>query len=384
MRMPDPIDVSLSGKAAGFSRLTPAPLLFMAAAGRGKALALACRKTARVVLPALVVLAMLSRQVLAGENSAVPLPDTISPEAKTVIEFLEGAGLKQLAAPAPDDLPGWQALHAGQEKALEEPNRVVLERTGGTVATARIGGVPVLDVRPKGWTEDNRVVVYIHGGAFTLFSARSMAGMAALVAQASGLRVVSVDYTNPPAVHWDTVQAQVSAVLRAIVADGTPMNRIALFGDSAGGNLAMRAVINLRDEGVAMPAAVLLFSPWSDLSNSGDTAITLADADPTLSYEGLLGASARAYAGTLDLKDPRVSPLYGDFSGGFPPTMIQDGTRTILLSTSVRTYRVLKAAKVDVVIDLYEGMWHVFQGAHAPEAREALASAGAFLRSHLK
>ena len=166
------------------------------------------------------------------------------------------------------------------------------------------------------------------------------------------------------------------AAFASVVCD---TERIAIFT-----SLALADCDSVAEAMLAMPAAVLLFSPWSDLSNSGDTGITLADADPTLSYEGLLGASARAYAGTLDLKDPRVSPLYGDFSGGFPPTMIQDGTRTILLSTSVRTYRVLKAAKVDVVIDLYEGMWHVFQGAHAPEAREALASAGAFLRSHLK
>ena len=129
---------------------------------------------------------------------------------------------------------------------------------------------------------------------------------------------------------------------------------------------------------------MLLFSPWADLTNTGDTAITLADADPTLSYAGFLKNSALAYAGGLDLKDPRVSPFYADFTKGFPPTMIQDGTRTILLSDSVRMYRALKAAKQDAVIDLYEGMWHVFQGAPAPEATEALSSAGDFIRQHVK
>jgi acetyl esterase/lipase len=247
-----------------------------------------------------------------------------------------------------------------------------------------IGGVPVLDIRPKGWTDDGRVIVYIHGGAFTLFSARSMAGLGALVANAAGMRMLSIDYTNPPAAQWDTVQAQVDAVLKGIVAQGTPIDRVALFGDSAGGNLVIRAVLKLRDEGAGLPAAVLLFSPWADLSNSGDTAITLPEADPTLSYGGLLANSARAYAGELDLKDPRVSPLYANFAKGFPPALIQDGTRTILLSDSVRTYRALKAAGQDAVIDLYEGMWHIFQGAPAPEAAEALASAGAFLRQRLQ
>jgi len=314
----------------------------------------------------------------------LPLPDTISPEAKAVIEFLQSAGLKQLKGPAPDDLVGWKALHDAQETALETPNKTVLDQLGATLTEATIGGVPVLDIRPKGWIDDGRVIVYIHGGGFTLFSSRSMAGLGALVGNAAGMRVISIDYTNPPAVKWDTVQAQVAAVLKGIVAQGTSMSRIALFGDSAGGNLALRAVLNLREQGAAMPAAVLLFSPWADLSNTGDTAITLPAADPTLSYAGFLGNSALAYAGSLDLRDPRVSPLYGDFSKGFPPTLVQDGTRTILLSTSVRTYQALKAAKVDVVIDLYEGMWHVFQGAPAPEAAAALASAGAFLRQQMK
>jgi acetyl esterase/lipase len=331
-----------------------------------------------------VLLSLLLSSVTAMAADTVPLPATISPEAKAVIEFLQSAGLKQLKGPAPDDIAGWKALHDAQEKALEAPNKAVLDQLGATVTDAVIGGVPVLDIRPKGWTDDGRVIVYIHGGAFTLFSARSMAGLGALVANAAGMRMISIDYTNPPAAPWDTVQAQVDAVLKGIVAQGTPIDRVALFGDSAGGNLVMRAVLKLRDEGAGLPAAVLLFSPWADLSNSGDTAITLPEADPTLSYDGLLANSARAYAGNLDLKDPRVSPLYANFAKGFPPTLIQDGTRTILLSDSVRTYRALKAAGQDAVIDLYEGMWHVFQGAPAPEAAEALASAGAFLRKRLQ
>lgn len=331
-----------------------------------------------------VLLSLLLSSVTAMAADTVPLPDTISPKAKAVIEFLQSAGLKQLKGPAPDDIAGWKALHDAQEKALEAPNKAVLDQLGATVTDAVIGGVPVLDIRPKGWTDDGRVIVYIHGGAFTLFSARSMAGLGALVANAAGMRMLSIDYTNPPAAQWDTVQAQVEAVLKGIVAQGTPIDRVALFGDSAGGNLVIRAVLKLRDEGAGLPAAVLLFSPWADLSNSGDTAITLPEADPTLSYGGLLANSARAYAGELDLKDPRVSPLYANFAKGFPPALIQDGTRTILLSDSVRTYRALKAAGQDAVIDLYEGMWHIFQGAPAPEAAEALASAGAFLRQRLQ
>lgn len=330
------------------------------------------------------ILLSLLLAVPAMAADTVPLPATISPEAKAVIAFLQSAGLKQLKAPAPDDRAGWKALHSAQEEALEEPNRQVLAKLGATVNTDTIGGEPVLDIRPKGWTEDGKAIVYIHGGGFTLFSARSMAGLAALVGNAAGMRVISIDYTNPPAATWDVVQGQVDAVLKGLVAGGMSLARIAVFGDSAGGNLAMRAVLRLRDEGVGMPAAVLLFSPWADLANTGDTAITLPEADPTLSYAGFLANAARAYAGEVALDDPRVSPLHDDFGKGFPPTLIQDGTRTILLSTSVRTYRALKAAKVEATLDLYEGMWHVFQGAPAPEAETALESAGAFLKEKLR
>lgn len=339
-------------------------------------------RTSRTVRHALFSLLVMAGAAMAADT--VPLPDTISPQARAVIEFLESAGLKQLKAPPPDDLAGWKTLHDAQEKALEEPNRVVLDQLGATLKDDTIAGIPVLDIRPKGWSDDGRVIVYVHGGGFTLFSAHSMAGLGALVAQAAGMRVVSIDYTPSPAADWQAIQAQIDTVIAGLVAKGTPLSRMAIFGDSAGGNLAIRAVLNLRDAGAGMPAAVLLFSPWADLSNTGDTAITLPLADPTLSYDGFLHNSALAYAGALDLKDPRVSPVYADFSKGFPPTFIQDGTRTILLSTSVRSYRALKAAKVDATIDLYEGMWHVFQGAPAPEAQEALASAGSFLRDHMR
>ena len=105
-----------------------------------------------------VLLSLFLSSGIAMAADTVPLPDTISPEAKAVIAFLQSAGLKQLKGPAPDDLAGWAALHAAQETALEAPNKAVLDKLGATMTEGVIGGVPVLDIRPKGWTDDGRVI----------------------------------------------------------------------------------------------------------------------------------------------------------------------------------------------------------------------------------
>ena len=120
-----------------------------------------------------------------------------------------------------------------------------------------------------------------------------------------------------------------------------------------------------------------------DSQNNGDTAHTLANADPTLSYDNMLGQSALAYAGEIDLADPRVSPLHADYSKGFPPSLIQAGTEEIFLSTSVRLFQTLEAAGMESKLDVYEGMWHIFQQMPIPETRIAVGKSAAFIRKHL-
>ena len=173
------------------------------------------------------------------------------------------------------------------------------------------------------------------------------------------------------------------AVIKAVLDEGYEMSDIAIFGDSAGGGLAVSTVLNPRDAGLGMPAAVLLVSPWVDMSNEGDSQTTLKYADPTLKYDPLLKNSAKAYAGSLDIKDPRVSPYYADFTKGFPPSMITEGTKCILLSSSVRFYQKLEAAGHEVKLDLYEGMWHVFQQTPMPESEVVIRKSASFINKHL-
>lgn len=324
------------------------------------------------------------RVAQAEPSGARSVPSTISAPAQRVLRGLLDGGGKAFVVPADADATAWKQLRDGFEKVFVPISSDIVARCGVTVRGARLGGVPVYDVRPKGYKHDDRVLVFMHGGGFTLLSARATLGSAALMARATGLRVVSLDYARAPEARWSTIQAQAVAVFKGLLQSGHTMKQIALYGDSAGGNLAVATVLNLRDQGLGMPVAVVLFSPWADLTNEGDTAATLVEADPTLSYTAFLRPSARAYADGVDLRDARVSPVYADFSGGFPPTLIQEGTRTILLSTSVRLYEKLDAAGAKPVMDMYEGMWHDFQGTPIPESDRAIRKAAAFLRARLR
>ena len=160
---------------------------------------------------------------------------------------------------------------------------------------------------------------------------------------------------------------------------------MAVYGESAGGGLAAGAVLKMRDQGLGMPAAVVLWSPWSDITETGDSYATLKEADPLLYYPGNLKHCADAYAAPADQKHPYVSPVYGDYSRGFPPTLIQAGTKEIFLSNAVRHYQALDIAGIPVKLDLYEGMWHIFQvfNHDLPESKMARKKVKAFLGRHV-
>lgn len=321
---------------------------------------------------------------LEAQERDIFVPSTISPEAQQVLRALIQERRYNRRVPAADDLDAWRQTHAALEAANENPNQQAVASNRVTVSDAELGGVPVLDIRPDDWTNDGKVLVYTHGGAYTLFSARSTLGSSAKMSRAAGLRVISVDYTTAPFATWSEIQAQVVSVFRALLAEGYAMEDIALYGDSAGGGLAVSTVLNLREQGLGLPAAVVLWSPWVDISDAGDTAYTLRGAEATLSYENLLYESALAYAGGLDLTDPKVSPMYAEFAAGFSPTLIQAGTKEIFLSTAVRLFQRLEAAGQDATLDIYEGMWHIFQPAPIPEADVAVRKSADFINAHLR
>ncbi len=295
-----------------------------------------------------------------GESSFRELPPTVSEGWHDFFESVPDPST-QPSLPDPDDLEAWR-----ERNRAWEAERLAMgygdPGPGVGVIESELGGVPVLEVRPDGWEEDGRAVLYAHGGGYVAFTSRSTIGKAALVARASGLRVLSIDYSLAPFSRWEATTDQVLAVFDAVVEAGIPMEKLAIYGESAGGSLVAGSVLKMRDRGLGMPAALVMWSPWSDISNVGDTYRTLAQVEGSYVYELHLQPAANAYADPTDHIHPYVSPVYGDYTQGFPPTLIQGGTREIFLSNFVRHYRALDDAGIEVELDLYEGMPHVFQG----------------------
>ena len=309
----------------------------------------------------------------------------MSPQAQAFLRTLTDPALKP-AFPMPDDIEGWKRLQESAEADGRARSEPLLKRYEHKVTPRQLGGVPVLEVRTETCKRNDKVLVYTHGGAHVMYSATSMLGRAVVTAHETGLRVISVDYTLAPHARYNQMSDEVVGAIQALLAEGQRLEDTAIFGDSSGGGLAAAVVLKMRDRGLGMPKAAVLASPWLDVTPSGDTETTLHDADPLLLYEKHTKYAAAAFANPEDQKNPYASPVYGDFSKGFPPTLIQGGLKEVLLSGFVRLYQALDAAGIPVKLDLYEGMVHNFQDRvpDAPEARRARQKMRAFLHEHLK
>lgn len=319
-------------------------------------------------------------------NHTVPWASTVSPEFLQAAHMLAQAFAKHPAPPLPraHDLAGWQNTRAHLNAVLEWPTAMALKAHADIdVSDARLGGVPVVWFRPKAVAASKAVFVYLHGGGYVMGTARNSVAGPLAIARLSGQPVVSVDYTLAPDARWRQVTDEVLAVFDALAAQGVAAGHTALFGDSAGGGLAAGSVLKMRDQGRPMPAALALWSPWSDITDIGDSFLTLAHAE--FLQHGDMSQAALAYAEQADHLDPMVSPVYGDFSRGFPPTLVQCGTREIFLSHAVRLYTALDSAGIPVQLDLYEGMPHVHQvlAPESPEARRAFRKTADFMRAHV-
>jgi len=224
-------------------------------------------------------------------------------------------------------------------------------------------------------------ILYFHGGAYTAGSLTSHRALTGRLAAACSCEVLAVDYRLAPEYPHPAGLDDALSVYRAITSGGTPPERVIVSGDSAGGGLAMALLLSLRDRDDELPVGAVLLSPWLDLSLSGDAVTSRAAEDPMLRAAGL-ARSAAAYAGD-DLRRPLVSPLFADPTG-LPPLLVLVGTAEILLDDSVTLADRARAAGVDVVLDVQDGLIHVWPFIDGiPESAAALERIAGWIKQHL-
>ena len=292
-----------------------------------------------------------------------------SPEHEAIVQML-AARPQQQDATLEESRAGFEQLAA----LFPVPDDVKTERV-------EAGGVPAEWVSvPE--TREEHVLLYVHGGGYVVGSLTTHRELVSRLARAAGARVLNVDYRLAPEHPFPAAVEDATAAYRWLLAQGVESGHVAVGGDSAGGGLTLATLLALRDAGDPLPAAGICLSPWTDLEGTGASAEPGAVDDPLVALEGLR-EMARQYARPDDMRHPHASPLYGDYAG-IPPLLLQVGTREILLDDATRLAERARAAGVDVELEPWEGLIHVWQlfGPQVPEGIDAVRNIGGFFRKH--
>lgn len=306
----------------------------------------------------------------------IPAAVAASEEAKQFLKEAPGAA-KPIDTSQPEIAQQVRKVMTGIWKAASDCQNMPVKQHEETIA-----GVPCRLFTPEKTETNSQAIIYLHGGAYIAGSAEGNASPAINLADKSGRVIISVDYRLAPEAPFPAALDDSVAVYKELL-NTYPASQLSIFGDSAGGGLALSLVLKLRELGEPLPAAIGLASPWTDLTQSGDSHQVLNHhCDPALSVEGLAN-SAKAYAGTYPADHPLISPLFADLTG-LPPMLIHVGTREVLLSDATRLARKARKAGVDVTIDVYEAMWHVWHFyPGVPEADEAIVEMSEFLCKYM-
>jgi acetyl esterase/lipase len=292
-----------------------------------------------------------------------------SAELQMVIDLLR-------AQPIPRD-----ATFADQRAAMESLTQMAPPPADATCTPCEVGGRPAEWVDAAG-ARDDRVLLYLHGGGYCIGSINTHRTLAADLSRAAGVRVLVIDYRLAPEHPFPAAVEDAVAAYRFLLDAGCDRRRLAIAGDSAGGGLTAATLLALRDRDLPLPAAAALLSPWLDLSQSGESMTTCAALDPMVQRDPLQ-RMADAYLAGADPATPLASPLFADLRH-LPPLLIHVGTAETLLDDARRFAARATAAGVEATLEVWDDMihvWHAF--GMLPEARDAQARVGEFLRRHL-
>jgi monoterpene epsilon-lactone hydrolase len=256
----------------------------------------------------------------------------------------------------------------------------LLPTAGGVQVTRdRIDGLEVEWLKPSNAPED-KLIMYLHGGAFITGSCTTHRPFVSHLARAAGVRAVMPEYRLAPEHPYPAAIDDAVRTYRYLISNGLMPEDIVFAGDSAGANLALATMLKLRDAGDPLPAAACLLSPWLDLAATGETMTSNAENDPWFRPEDIRYV-AGYYCNADQITEPLASPVYADV-GGLPPIFIQVGSDEVLLSDSTRLADKVRASDGEVEIEIWQGMWHVFQVfvGVMPESGEAIRKIGDYIQ----
>ena len=313
----------------------------------------------------------------------IPVPGTTSPQLKALVA-------------APYRTPDWDA----DPKTKEDWHRLIAalaakgaaklpalrEKLGVTSEPTMVAGVKAFIVQAKSIPDAHKgqVILAIHGGGFVYNPGEAGTLEAVLMAGFGGYKVIAIDYRQAPDFTFPAANDDVMAAYKELLKVNKPGN-VGVVGTSAGGGLVLALCLRAKAEGVPLPGAIAPGTPEADMTNAGDTIRTNEWLDNVLvSPEGYVANATRIYTAGHDLRDPQLSPLFGDFTG-MPPAILTSGTRDLFLSNTVRTHRKLRQAGVEAELQVFEGMSHAqyLFDADAPESKEAFGEITRFLDKHL-
>jgi len=320
---------------------------------------------------------MSGRAGLAVPAHFLRAPTTVSPPAQAFLsQRMQGGGHPDIA-----DKAGWKAFIDESNKWLTLQMQAQAAQFKAEIFSEFVGEIAIHEVVPAGMArkDDERAILYIHGGAFIHGEGIASAYMAVPLACTAGIRALCVDYRMPPYHPFPTGLDDCVAAYRWALERFNP-DHIAVAGGSAGGGLTLSLVLKLRELGLPLPSACAIATPCADLTQAGDTIETNRFCDVVLAEP--IDAPLALYADGHDLTDPLLSPVFADFSKDFPPSILTSGTRDALLSDTVRVHRALRMAGIEAELHVWEAMPHGgFFG--APEDQEVFEEQARFIRKHL-
>ncbi|MCW5893233.1 MAG: alpha/beta hydrolase [bacterium] len=246
----------------------------------------------------------------------------------------------------------------------------------------RVADVPCEWIVADG-ARDDAVLLYLHGGGYCIGSINTHRALVSRLSAATAMRGLAVDYRLAPEHPFPAALDDATAVYRWLLGQGVAPERVVVAGDSAGGGLTLATLLATRDAQLPRPAGGVCLSPWTDLEVTGATMDSHAERDPMIRRDGALRLAA-AYLGAAPARTPLASPLHADLRG-LPPLLVQVGTAETLLDDSVRLAERARAADVDVTLEPWEDMIHVWQAFAPllPEADEAIAAIGSWVRARV-